>query len=81
MPLHNTSIATRIAVICFFIIAFFGWFAQLDPLVCCKRAVIGAVIAYLAGKTAVNVINSILISALVKDRMEQQKRELDGYGN
>ncbi len=81
MPLQVKSIATNIAVICFFIIAFFGWFAQLDPFVCCKRAIIGGVIAYLAAKTAVNIINNILINALIKARMEQQKRELNGYEN
>ena len=81
MPLQVKSISMSIAVICFFIIAFFGWFAQLDPFVCGKRAIVGAVITYLVSKTAVNIINNILISALVKARMEQQKRELNGYGN
>jgi len=81
MPLHVKPISTSMAVICFFIIAFFGWFAQLDPLVCSKRAILGAIAAYLVSKTAVNVINHILISAMVKSRMDQLKREMNGNGN
>ena len=78
MPLQAKPIAISVAVICFFIIAFFGWFAALDPLVCSKRAAIGAVIAYWVSKVAVYMINQILISAMVKSRMEQYEKELNG---
>ena len=81
MPLHTRSIATSIAVACLFVISFVGWFAGLEPLTCCKRAMIGAVAAYVVTTVAVNIVNNILISALVKSRMEQQKGETSGRGS
>ena len=81
MPLHVKSTSVSIAVVCFFVIAFVGWFTGLEPLICGKRAVIGAIIAYIITRILVNIINGILISALVRFRMEQQKKEVSGRGH
>ena len=81
MPLHVRSISMSLAVACLFIISFVGWFSGLEPLVCCKRALIGAVGAYIVMTFMVRAINHILISALVKSRMEKQEREMNGNGS
>lgn len=65
---------------CLFIIAFVGSFTGLEPFVCCKRAVIGAIGAYIAAIVLVNIINSIMISAFVRSRMKQQQKDVNGRG-
>ncbi len=76
MPLHVRSIAVSIAVICFFVLSIIGGFCGLSPFVCCKRALIGAVLAYIAGGWAVKAINAILIDAIITNQVDQQ----DGSG-
>jgi hypothetical protein len=75
MPLNVRSIAVSIAVICFFAIAGIGWISGLSPFTCCKRALVGAVAAYIAGAWAVKAINAILIDAMITSRMKQHKEE------
>src|SRR4030042_105537 len=76
MPLHVRSIAVSIAVIFFFVLSLIGWFCGLSPFVCCKRALIGAVFAYIAGGWAVRAINAILVDAMIANQVNQQ----DGSG-
>jgi len=78
MPLHVRSIAVSIAVICFFGVGIIGWVSGLSPFTCCKRALVGAVLAYVAGAWAVKAINAILISAMITNRMKQQKEKDSG---
>ena len=78
MPLHVRSIAVSIAVICFFSLSLIGWFSGLSPFTCCKRALAGAVLAYIAGAWAVKAINAILISAMITNQMNQQKEKNSG---
>ena len=73
MPLHVRSIAVSISVICFFGLSLIGWISNLSPYVCCKRAIAGAVIAYIAGSFAIRAINAILINAMITNRMNQQE--------
>ena len=89
MPLHVRSIAVSIAVICFFVLSLVGWICGLSPFVCCKRAMIGAVLAYIAGSWAVKAINAILVNAMIANQVDQQedsgfaanpKKELRGKG-
>jgi len=89
MPLHVRSIAVSIAVICFFVLSLVGWICGLSPFVCCKRALIGAVLAYIAGGWAVKAINAILVNAMIANQVDQQessgfaanpKKELRGKG-
>ena len=75
MPLHVKSIAVSIAVICFFAVAVIGWFSGLSPFICCKRALVGAAAAYIAGAWAVKAINAILLNAMISSRMKQQKEQ------
>lgn len=76
MPLNVRSIAVSMAVICFFVMSMIGWSSGLAPFVCCKRALIGAVLVYLGGGWAVRAINTILVNAMIASRMDQQ----DGPG-
>jgi len=78
MPLHVRSIAVSIAVICFFLLSLIGWISGLSPFVCCKRALIGAVLAYIAGIWAVKAINAILINAMITNQMNQQEKKNSG---
>jgi len=75
MPLNVRSIAVSIAVICFFAIAGIGWISGLSPFTCCKRAMVGAAAAYIAGAWAVKAINAILMNAMITNQMKQQKEE------
>jgi hypothetical protein len=72
MPLHVRSVAVSIAVICFFILSLVGWVSGLSPFVCCKRALIGAALAYIAGRWAVKAINAILVNAMITNQMDRQ---------
>ena len=73
MPLHVRSIAVSIAVMSFFGLSLIGWISGLSPFTCCKRALIGAVLAYVAGAWAVRAVNAILIHAMITNQMDQQK--------
>jgi len=75
MPLHVRSIAISVAVTFFFVLSLIGWISGLSTFVCCKRAMIGAVLAYIAGACAVRAINAILINAMITNQMNQQKEK------
>jgi hypothetical protein len=50
-----------------------GWVSGLSPFVCCKRALIGAMLAYVAGYWAIKAINAILVNAMIASQMNQQE--------
>ncbi len=78
MPLRVRSIAATIAVVCFFCVAIIGWINGLSPFVCCKRAVMAALFAYVAGVVVTKMINAILINAIVADQMNRQEKDNSG---
>jgi len=78
MPLHVRSIAVSIAVIFFFGISLIGWVSGLSPFTCCKRALAGAVLAYIAGALAVKAINAILINAMITKQANKGKERTGG---
>jgi len=73
MLIHVRPIAISMAVISFFGLSFVGLLNGLAPLTCCKRAFIGAALAYLATALAVNVVNAILTSAIIDRHIDRQK--------
>jgi hypothetical protein len=73
MPLHVRSIAVSVSVIFFFGLSLIGWISNLSPYVCCKRAVIGSVLVYIASSLVVKVINAILIDAFILNQMNKQE--------
>jgi len=78
MPLHVKSIAVSIAVTCFFAVAVIGLISGLSPFTCCKRALVGAAAAYIAGAWAVKAINAILINAMISSRIKQKEQDNAG---
>jgi len=82
MPLNVRSIAVAGAVTCFFLLSFVGWLAGLSSFACCKRAVIGATVAYITVALTVKAINAVLINAMAaeqanKQRQQEQKQKAD----
>ena len=71
MPLHVRSIAVSISVLSFFGLSLIGWLSGISPYVCCKRAIVGALIAYVAGSVAVKAVNAVLIDAMIESRQEK----------
>ncbi|MHC4570550.1 MAG: hypothetical protein ACYS0C_00540 [Planctomycetota bacterium] len=78
MPLNIRPIATSIAVICFFGISVIGWTSGHSPFTCCKRALAGAVFAYIAATLAVKAINAILMNAMITNQIKKQKEKGSG---
>ena len=78
MPLRVRSIAVSIAVMCFFGISLIGWVSGLSPFTCCKRAIAGAVFAYIAAACAVKAINAILMNAMITSQMNRRKEKGSG---
>lgn len=81
MPLHVRSVATNIAVICFYSLSIVGWLSNLSPFTCTKRALAGALLTYIVASLAVKAINAILINAMVTKQMNQQKENSSGDKN
>ena len=77
MPLNVRSIAIKIAVMCFFAVSVIGSVSGASPFTCCKRALAGAVVAYIAGSLAVKAVNAIIISTIITQQFNKQK----GTGN
>jgi hypothetical protein len=75
MPLHVRSIAVSVAVIFFFGLSLVGWIGGLSPFTCCKRSLVGAVVAYMATAFAVKAVNAIMINAMIKRQISKQKEK------
>jgi len=78
MPFNRRSIAVSIAVMCFFVLGFIGWISGLSPFICCKRALTGAVLAYIAGSWAVKVVNSIVLNAMITNHINKERGKESG---
>ena len=78
MPLNTRTIAISAAVISFFGLSLVGWVSELSPFVCWKRAIIGAVLAYVAAACAVKAINTIVMNAMITQQMNKQKGKNSG---
>jgi hypothetical protein len=72
MLLQIRPIAVSLAVLCFFAIGIVGSVGGLSPYTCCKRGVLGAVVAYLVTAYAVRAINAILTHAMITDRIRKE---------
>jgi hypothetical protein len=73
MLIHVRPIAVALAVITFFGLSFVGLFTGLAPLTCCKRAFIGAALAYLATALTVHIVNAVLTSAIIDSHANRRK--------
>ena len=70
------SIAVSAAVVCFFAVGIVGSVSGLAPYTCCKRALLGAAIAYLAAGTAVQAVMAILTQAIVASHTNKDKEQV-----
>jgi hypothetical protein len=77
MPLHIRSVAVSIAVACFFCVSLIGCISGLSPDTCSKRALVGAVIAYIAGSWGAKAVNAIFISTMITEEMNQDDIKQD----
>jgi hypothetical protein len=64
-------------VICFFGLGFIGWISGFLPFTCCKRALLGAGIAYVAAGLAVKTVNTILTGAMINSRITRHLKRGD----
>jgi len=76
MPLNVRSISVSTAVVFFFGLSLIGLLSGLSTSVCCKRAVRGAVLVYVAAGLAVRAINTILVNAMINNEVKRQKDSL-----
>ncbi len=76
MLLQTRPVAVSAAVLCFFVIAIIGSLGGLSPYPCCKRAMLGAVVAYLTTGALGQAVNAILTQAMITDRISRNKEAL-----
>ena len=71
MVLQPRRIAFTLAVIGFFTLSIVGTIVGLAPDTCCERAVLGAVVVYVATSVAVRAINTILTQAMIASQVSK----------
>ena len=71
MVIPTRPIAFSVAVIGFFTLSIIGTVGGLSPDTCCKRALMGAVIIYIAASAAVRAINTILTQAMIASQVNK----------
>jgi hypothetical protein len=75
MPIHVRPKAISAAVAAFFALSIIGMWMGQSPFTCCERALIGAVLAYIAASIAVNIINAIIKHAIIESHANRQKEQ------
>jgi len=78
MPLQVRQIAVSAAVLFFFAVSIIGWISGLCPFSCCKRALVAALVAYVAATLTVKAVNAVLVSAIIKNQANQKREEAGG---
>ena len=73
MLLQKRPTAFSAAVIAFFALSIIGSIEAVAPWKCCERALIGAIITYVATSTAVRVVNTILTQAMIASHVNKDK--------
>jgi hypothetical protein len=75
MPIHVRPKAISAAVMVFFGLSIVGMCMNQSPFTCCKRAIIGAILAYVVMSVAVNIINAIIKHAIIESHANKQKEQ------
>ena len=73
--LDARPIAVSTGVVCFFALSIAGSIAGLSPYVCCERALLGSVVAYLAARTGIRAINAILMQAMITSQINKDEED------
>lgn len=71
MVIQTRPIAFSVAIIGFFTLSLIGTTGGLPPDTCCKRALLGAVVIYIAASAAVRAINAILTQAMIASQVNK----------
>lgn len=71
--LEARPVAVSTAVVCLFALSIVGSLRGLSPHVCCERALLGSVVAYLAATAGVRAVNAILTQAMIAGQIEKDK--------
>lgn len=79
MLLQRRPIAFSTAVIAFFALSIIGSIGAVAPYKCCERALLGAVIAYVAASTAVQAINTIVTQAMIASHLSKDTHRDDEH--
>ncbi|MHC4187196.1 MAG: hypothetical protein ACYST2_03890 [Planctomycetota bacterium] len=73
MLLNVRSTAISLSILTFFALSIVSWSCGLPPFTCCKRALGGALCAYIVAHIGAKVINAILINAMITSKEEEEK--------
>ncbi len=71
MLIQTRPIAFTAAVIAFFVLSIVGSVVSLSPYTCCKRAMIGAIAAYIVATGAVRAVNAIVTHAMIASQISK----------
>jgi len=74
--LHARYIAVSTAVICFFGVGIIGSLGGLSPDVCCRRALLAALVAYVAAHGAVRAVTAILTHAMITSQIQKDREQV-----
>ena len=74
MLLHTRSIAFTAAVIGLFAVSAIGAIEGLSPDVCTERALLGALITYVAASFVVRAIDAIITQAMIASELDKDDR-------
>jgi hypothetical protein len=75
MLIHSRPIAITAGVITFFALGLVSASTGLSPLTCCKRALIGAALVYIAATIVVSVLDAILTKAVIDSHTNKGKEQ------
>ncbi len=70
---QTRSIAFSVAVVGFFALSIVGSFGGLSPETCCQRALLGAVVTYVAALIALRAVSMILTQAMIASQVNKDK--------
>jgi hypothetical protein len=73
MLLNVRSTAISLSVLTFFGLSIVSWANSLPPYTCCKKALAGAICAYIVAHVGAKLINAILINAMITNKEEKEK--------
>ena len=73
MLLQIRSLAVSAAVVFFFVISLVGSLGGVAPFTCCKRGLLGALVAYVTAAAAARMVNAILMQAMVMSHVDKDK--------
>ncbi len=78
MPLPKRVIAVSSAVLGFFALSLASASAGVGPATCCKRAVCGSILVYLAASMVVGIINGVLTRAMISSQLSKDRAGVNG---